>query len=299
MTEITTSATDATQTPMEKALRQTIEMAAHHVARNRPFMPFARHTRHWLGSEYQNFFLYGMYGDLTGQTQACNDSIIALATEPAAAEWIENRCLNPYWFWSVILEAAKHAKQLPITLEETLLGVKSLFDTHGGTLGKGIAMTGWPKGYSGDYLPWHVYDGFQRSILWNNDMDRELGLGHGFLLLKRHVPLATRVRRRVNNPTTSADTLEIIFNPVFADLASVAPVVPAAKVEMTSGLRLVIAASAEDAMEKARQMSDWTVDEDYGAVLTDPALGKYTVRGSWPQSDELEAFSDPQIGLFH
>src|SRR5271156_4948124 len=100
----TTGSQNGRHPRMTDAVLQTYQLAEREAAKCREVMAFARTDAEgsWQDSEYQTFFLDDIYGMLTGAHSASTAQIRSIAVTPQAAAWIRNRCLNPYWFWSLI-----------------------------------------------------------------------------------------------------------------------------------------------------------------------------------------------------
>ncbi len=178
----------------------------------------------WLWMEYQHFFLSGIYGDLTGAKQACKQDIIQAFVTGEAADWLELHCANPYWFWSTLAAAATHAESIPLSRQDCRNGAKSLFDKISQELGRTHGISGWPSGYSGEYLPWHVRDSFVRNILWNNEQGPETGIEYGLVLTQRFKPAGGLKSKLAGKHPPY--TVQLIFNPLFDALAKTPPVTP-------------------------------------------------------------------------
>lgn len=204
------------------ALQAAIELAQERTSEYRGRMLFARQEAGFQTREFQHFFLAGIYQMLhAGARSACNAEIIGSVVTPEAEAFLRERCVNPYWFWSVIAAAASQAKDLPLSLTDIKAGVAAVLHKHTEPM-QHTHWTGSPQGYSGPETPWHIYDAFTRHILWNNNEVRERGLSMGMLLLTR----ASLKKSPWRHPSwQSFDGMAIIFNPLFEEFAIAPPAV--------------------------------------------------------------------------
>jgi hypothetical protein len=214
---------------LKKARVETLGLAAKYTEQNRTMMWMARESddKKWFWSEYQMFFMGDVYSNATGEKQARKEDIIALVVTRDGADWIEQHCANPFWFWTLLLAACQCASTFPLTVTDLEDGARRLFDDRSEALGRTSGVSGWPVGYSGPETPWHTYDLFNRGHIWNSQQAIDVGMTHGLLLMQRfsqrHLPIL-----RPFQPRASYSAM-IIYNPLFAGLSTTPPVANTSK----------------------------------------------------------------------
>jgi hypothetical protein len=198
------------------ALESIVAAAAQRVSQCEGMQACARMTQDWQNSAVQMFFLCGAYQELTGQRQACTREIAASCLTDGAMGRLRDHCLNEFFFWSVVGEAAKIAETLPLTEgdiacagERIAEQQRKIFVRHAG----GISETE----YSGDMTPWHIRNALEHGYLPNSDSHHDPALAAGILMVRMNkAELQLRGRPK-------QQTMDLIFNPLFAAMASKRP----------------------------------------------------------------------------
>jgi hypothetical protein len=122
------------QLKLKKARVETLGLAAKCTEQNQAMMWLAREANDnkWFWGEYQLFFMSGVYGNATDAKQASKEEIIALVATKDGAQWIEDHCLNPFWFWTLLGAACQFASTLPLTVADLEDGARRLFEDRCG-----------------------------------------------------------------------------------------------------------------------------------------------------------------------
>jgi hypothetical protein len=201
---------------MSSALASIVEAAAQLVSQHEGMQACARMTQDWQNNAVNFFFLCGAYQELTGQRQACTRDIAASCLTDSAMVWLRKHCLNEFFFWSVVGEAAKTAETLPLTEGDLAVAGEriaeqqhKIFVRHAG----GISETE----YSGDMTPWHIRTALEHGYLPNSDSHHDPALAAGILMVRMNraeVQLRGRPKQQ---------TMDLLFNPLFANMASKRP----------------------------------------------------------------------------
>jgi hypothetical protein len=72
----------------------------------------------WQMQEWQALSACGAYQMLAGAATAHSGAIRRAFLTDRAGNWLELRCANAFWFWSVLNLAAKNAATLPLTIDD-------------------------------------------------------------------------------------------------------------------------------------------------------------------------------------
>ncbi len=171
----------------------------------------------WQKQACQMFFLGGAYSALTGRDRGCTADIAASCLSDDALDWLNQNCLNEFFFWSVVGQAAQSADSLPLSLEQiahagSLVAMQQslTYARYAGGISDGT--------YSGDITPWHIRDWLERGILINSDRDHQPALAAGVLMVRLHKPYLMLGRWVSRQPM-----MELIFNPLFANMSEERP----------------------------------------------------------------------------
>jgi hypothetical protein len=83
---------------VESPLQRTIALAAKMASKHQPILSLAyrEHPGSWQEHEYKQFFLSGIYQELTGRQQVSSiQELIDPAVTAEGAQWMGSHCLNP------------------------------------------------------------------------------------------------------------------------------------------------------------------------------------------------------------
>jgi hypothetical protein len=208
--------------------RRILQNIALHAQKTAEYAPSKTLAYEWPAKDWQLYQhnrwcrFYTEHITKGRRLERLNDKILGAFLSPEVVTWLENHCLNEFWFWTVIEEMAKEPdSKLPFSLLDIENAALRLFDKCRTVLGEYTTVFENERDTQGHRLsPWDIRNAFEKGTLFNNTREVQSGLENGLLLLRRYEPPNSYMSP---GKMTGGYLTQVIFNPLFWDAASQKP----------------------------------------------------------------------------